>query len=107
MNTIFLSNNKVSKHKLEPFKQAQSMYKWSAGLVYLYSFINYLLYLPAPFPRGQGIDLKGSSTFLQLMLSMYIDRLGMFSHFYGTLLNCLSACLGSWAGAVRIPPYVK
>ena len=60
-----------------------------AGLVYLGSFINYLLYLLAPSPMGQRIDLKRGSTFLPLMLSMYINRLGLFSHLYGTLLNCL------------------
>ena len=96
---MFPSNNKVSENKLVPFEHAQSMSKWPAGLAYIGNFINYLLYLPAPFPRGLLIHLEGSSIFLPLMLLIHIDRLGLFSHLYGTLLNCLSMCLGSWVAA--------
>ena len=92
MDTTFFSNNKVSEYKLEPFEHAQSMSKWPTGLAYVGSFINYLLYLPDPFPRGLYIDLEGSSTFLPLMLSMFIERLGFFNHLYATLLICLSTC---------------
>ena len=96
MDERFRSNNKVSKHKLELFEHAQSMSKWPAGLVYIGSFINYLLYLPDPFPRGLSIDLEGSSIFLPFALLMHIDGLGLFSHLYGALLNCLFMFKGSW-----------
>ena len=102
MDAIFLSNNKVSEHKSGPFEDAQSMSKWPTGLVYTVNFINYLSYLPVSFPRDLCIDLEGSSTFLPLMLLMHINILGLFSNLYRTLLNCLSACLGSWAGATTL-----
>ena len=85
----------MSECKLGPFEHAQSMSKWPAGLGYIGNIINYLLNLPAPFPRGLYKDLEGSRTFLPLMLSMHIDRLGLFSHLYKTLLNCLYECPGS------------
>ena len=75
MNAIFYNNNKVSEHKLGPFEHAQSMSKQPARLVYVGSYINYLSYLAAPFPRGMCIDLEGSITFLPLMLLIYIDRI--------------------------------
>ena len=31
---------------------------------------------------------------------MHIDRLGLVSHFYKTLLNCLSMCQGSYIGTI-------
>ena len=80
MDTIFLSNNKVSKYKL--FEYTQGMSIWPTGSAYVGNFINYLSYLLDPFPRGLLIDLEGDSTFLPLMLSVYIDRLGLFSHLY-------------------------
>ena len=43
---------KVSEHKLGLFEHAQSMSKQPAGLVYIGNIINYLFFLPAPFPRG-------------------------------------------------------
>ena len=52
MDTMFLSNNKVSKCKSELFEHAQSMSKQPAGSAYVGNFINYLLYLPDTFPRG-------------------------------------------------------
>ena len=63
MDPKFLSNNKGSECKLGLFEYAQSMSKWPTGLAYIGNFINYLLYLPDPFPRGLWIDLEGSSTF--------------------------------------------
>ena len=75
------------------------MSKWPAGSAYIGNFINYLLYLLAPFPRGLCIDLEGSNILLQLMLLMHINRLGLFSHLYKTLLNCLFMCSGFWVGA--------
>ena len=75
------------------------MSKQPVGLAYIGNSINYPLYLPDPFPRGPVIDLDWSNTFLLLMLLMHIDKLGLYSHLYGSLLNCLSICLGSWAGA--------
>ena len=102
MDAMFFNNSKISKYKLGLFEQAQSMSKRPPRLAYIGSFINYLLYLPDPFPRGLGIDLEGSSMFLPLALSMHINRLGLFSHLYGTLLNCLSICLGSWAGTTAL-----
>ena len=33
---------------------------------------------------------------------MHIDRLGLFSHLYGTLLDCLSMCPGSWVGTTTL-----
>ena len=68
-----------------PNGYALTMFKWPAGLAYIGNFINYLLYLPATFPRGLWIDLEGGSTFLPLMILMHINRLGLFSHFYRTL----------------------
>ena len=52
IDAIFLNNNKVSEHKPGPFEHAQSMSKWPARSVYIGNLINYLLYLPALFPRG-------------------------------------------------------
>ena len=71
------------------------MSKCPTGLAYVGYFINYNFYLPVPSPRGLRIDLEGGSTFLPLMLSMHINRLGLFSHLYRTLLNCLSMCLAA------------
>ena len=99
MDTIFLNNNKVSKCKLGPFEHAQSMSKQPAGLVYVGSLPISFLTFPVPFPRGLFIDLKGSSIFLPLMLLININRLGLFSNLYRTLLNCLSVYPGSWVGA--------
>ena len=78
MDAAILSNNKVSKHNLGLFKHAQSMSKQPAGSAYIGSFVSYLLYLPDPLPRGLGIDLEGSSTFLPFILSMHLYRLGLF-----------------------------
>ena len=83
MHAISLTIVKVSECKLGLFKHTESMSKWPTGSAYIVNFINYLLYLPKPFSRGLGIDLEGSSTFVPLMLSMHIDRLGLFSHLYG------------------------
>ena len=88
---MFLSNNEVSEHKLGPFEHAQSMSKWPERWAYIGNFINYLSYLPDPFPRGRGIDLEGSSTFLPLILSMHINRLGLFSHWYRALFIYITA----------------
>ena len=82
----------MSECKLGPFEHAQSMSKWPTGLGYIGNIINYLWKLPDTFPRGLYKDLEGSRTFLPLMLSMHINRLGLFSHLYGTLLICLSVC---------------
>ena len=60
MDAIFLSNIKVSEPKSGPFEHAQSMSKQPARLVYIGSFINYLSYLLAPFPRDLCIDLERS-----------------------------------------------
>ena len=100
MDTILLTIVKVSEYKLGPFEYTQSMSKWPTGLAYVGNFISYLSFLPASFPRGLEVDLEGSSTFLPLMLSMHIDRLGLVSHLYGTLFNCVTTCQGSWAGAI-------
>ena len=93
MDSIFLSNSKVSECKLGPFEHTQSISNWPIGLVCIGNFINYLLYLPVPFPRGLCIDLGGSSIFLPLTLLIFSDRLGLFSQLYKTLLNYLSAYL--------------
>ena len=58
------------------------MSKWPAGSVYIGNIINNFLYFPAKFPRGLEVDLEGSSKLLTLILSMYIDRLGLVSHLY-------------------------
>ena len=78
------------------------MSKQPTGLAYVGYFINYLLDLLDPFPRGLCINLEGSCAFLPLMLSMHIDRLGLFSHLYRNLFNCLSLCLGSWVGTTNL-----
>ena len=36
-------------------------------------------------------------TFLPLVLSMHINRLGLFNHLYRSLFICITICLGSWA----------
>ena len=74
------------------------MSKRPAGLVYIGNSINYLSYLPYPFPRGLRIDQKGIKTFLSFLLSMHIDRLGLFSCLHETLLNCITMWQGSWDG---------
>ena len=90
MDAVFLSKNKMSEHKSGLFENAQSMSKWLVGLAYIGNFIDYLLYFPDPFPRGPGIDLEGSSTFLPLTLSMHINRVSLFSYLYRTLLICIT-----------------
>ena len=62
------------------------MSKWPEGLVHIGNIINYLLYLPAPFPMGLEVDLEGSSIFLPLLISLYINRLSF-------LINCMDAYL--------------
>ena len=99
---MFLSKSKVSECKLGLFEYAQSISKLPSRSAYIANFINYLLYLFDPFPRGLGIDLKGSNTFLPLMLSMHINRLGLFSHLYGTLFICITICQDSWVGATAL-----
>ena len=80
MDEMLITIVKVSECKLGTFEHTQSMSKWPAGLAYIGSFINYLLYLPDPFLKGLGIDLEGSSTFLPLMLLMDINILVLFSY---------------------------
>ena len=75
------------------------MSKQPTGLAYVGNFVNYLLYLPAPFPRGLEIDLERSSIFLLLKLLMHINGLGLVSKFYGSLFIFITVCLGSWASA--------
>ena len=99
MDITLLVTIKMSELKLGPFKHAQSMLKWPTGSVYIGNTICCLLYLPAPFPRGLEVDLEGSSTFPTLTLSMYIDKLGLFSHLYRCLFNYITMCQGIWAGA--------
>ena len=103
MNIILFTTIKLSENKLRPFEHTQSMSKWPTGLVYVGNIINYLLYLLAP--RGIEVDLEGSSTFLTLILSMHIDRLGLVTHLYGCLFNCITMWKGSWAGAKAL--YIK
>ena len=83
MDVTLLTTIKVSECKLGPFDHTQSMPKWPKGLGYVGTIINYLLYLPDPFPTGLEIDLKGSNTLLLFMLFMHIDRLSLVSHLYG------------------------
>ena len=81
------------------------MFKWPTRLAYIGIFINYLLYLPDPFPRGLEIDLQVSSTSLSLTVLIYIGRLGLVSHLYRILFNYITICQGSWAGATT--PYTR
>ena len=85
----------MPEHKLGLFEYTQSMFKLPTGLVYIGNTINCLLYLSAPFPKGLKVDLEGSSTFLPLMLSMYINGLGLVSYLYVYLFNCITTCQGS------------
>ena len=71
MDVIFLSNNKVSEHKSGLFGHAQSLSKWPAGSAYAGNFINYLLYILDPFPKGLFIDPEGSSIFLTHTINAY------------------------------------
>ena len=79
-----------------------SHYKWPIGLVYIANLINYLWKLLDPFPWGLYIDLEGSSTFLPLMLSMHIDKLGLSSYLYGTLFICITAYPSSCVGTTAL-----
>ena len=88
--------------QVKAIKHAQSMSKWPSGSAYVGNFIDYLFCLAVAFPRGLCIVLEGGSTFLPLMLSMYINRLGLFSYLYRTLLSCLSICLGSWVSSTTL-----
>ena len=92
----------VSKHKLRTFEHAQSISKQLTGSVYIGNGINYFLYLPDLFPRGLTIDLKESTTFPTLTLSMYIGRLGLLNYLYKYLLNCVTMWQGSWAGVTAL-----
>ena len=71
---------KVTKRKSRPFEHAVSMSKRPGASIYVGNIIYYLVHLPDPFYRGLEVDLKGSNTVPILMLSMYIDRLGLFCH---------------------------
>ena len=82
----------MSECKLGPLAHAQSMPKWPTGFVYISNIINYLLYLPAPSPRGLEVALEGSSKLLSLMLSIHIKILGLCSHLYGYLFDCIAIC---------------
>ena len=95
MDITWFTTVKVSECKLELFEYTQNMSKWPAGSVYIGNIINYLMYLPDPFPRGLKVDLKGSSTFPTLMLSIHFDGLGLFSHLYRRLFNYITTCQGS------------
>ena len=85
----------MSECKLGRFEHALSMSKQPAGLEYAGNLINYLWNLPNPFPWGICIDLEASSTFLPLMLSMHINRLGFSSHLYRTLFICITIYPGN------------
>ena len=99
---MLLTFVKVSECKLGPFEHTQSISKQPVELVYIGNIINYFFYLPDPFPRGLLVDLEGSSIFLPLVLLMHIDRLGLVSHLYGSLFNCITTYLSSWAGATAL-----
>ena len=73
------------------------MSKQPSRSVYIGNIKYYLIYLPDTFPRGLEVDLEGSSTFLPLLLLMLIDRLGLVSHLYRILFNCIATNQGSWA----------
>ena len=82
MDIILSTTVKLSKKKLRPFKHSYSMLKWPVGSVNVGNITNYPIHLPISFPRGLEVDSERSSTFPILMLLMYIDRLGLVSHFY-------------------------
>ena len=82
MDVILSIIVKVFKCKLGLFEHAKSMFKGLKKSVYIVNIICYLIDLFSLFSRDLEIDLKGSSTFLILMLSIHIDRLGLFSHLY-------------------------
>ena len=90
MDITLFTTVKVTKCKLRPFEHAQSMSKHLVGFICIGNIINYLLYLLFAFPRVLEIDLEGSSTFPKLRLSMHIDRLGLLSHLYRCLFNCIT-----------------
>ena len=71
---------KAMEYKSGLFEHAESMSKQTAGFVYIGNLIYYFIHLPDPFPRGLEVNVKGSSIFPIIMLSMYIDRLGLFIH---------------------------
>ena len=102
MDTTLYKTLKVAKCKSRLFKDAQSMSRRPTGSVFIGNIINYRTYLPNPFPRGLEVDLKGSSTFLTLMLLMHTNRLGLFSHLYGCLFHCITVCQGRWASAATL-----
>ena len=82
MDMILSVTVKVTKYKLGPFEHAQSMSKWSTRSVYIGNIIYYLAYLSFPFHRGLEVDKEGSRIFSILILSMHINRLGLFSYLY-------------------------
>ena len=83
MNVTMITIVKGTKLKSGPFEYAESMSKRPERSVCIGNIIYYLIYLLSPFPRGLEVDLDGSSTFPILMLSIQINRLGLFCHFYG------------------------
>ena len=71
---------KVAKNKIGSFEHTVSISKWPAESAHKGYIVCYLIYLFALFPKGLEVDLEGS-TFSTLMLSMYIDSLGLFFKF--------------------------
>ena len=71
---------KMIKYKSEPFEHAENMSKWPSGSMYIGNIFYYLTHLTDTFPKGLEVDLKGSSTFPTLMLSIHIYRLGLLSY---------------------------
>ena len=104
---VMCTTVKVTKCKLGPFEDAQSMSKWPAGSDYIGSIINYLTYLPDPFPKGIEVYVEGSSTFPILILSMHIIGLGLFNYLYRYLFNCIAMWQGSWDSATGIHMKVR
>ena len=69
---------KVTKCKLKIFEHTVSMSKWPEGIIQLGNTLYYLRYLFDPFFRGLEVDIEESSTFPTLVLSIHIDKLGLF-----------------------------
>ena len=51
---------KVSECKLGLFEHAQSIFKQPIRSLYIGNIVNYLIYLPDPFPRGLEVTWKGA-----------------------------------------------
>ena len=73
MDVTMKTIKKVTKKYSGPFNHTVSISKWPEGSVYIGYMTYYLIYLPSSFPWGLKVEVRGSSIFPRLILSMHID----------------------------------